>query len=323
MAVSGTEVTGLAIIPNPAVTAPLPVTALAAIESAAMTLEDADVVCGHGYANTDDEAAVLVAYVLGVSPSQIDDYLDRELTAQQRHALAVALERRCAAREPLAYITGEIDFAGLRFLCDKRALVPRSLIAQLLHEGFLPWLDPSTPVTRVLDLCTGGGNLAVIAAKQFESATIIASDISAEALALAKLNRQLHGLDDTRLQLIQSDVFSAGYFQQVPPPQFDLILCNPPYVNQQSMTNLPAEFRQEPAMALGSGSDGMDLIRLIVAQSATYLAQTGLLVLEIGNEAAHFEAAFAHLEYTYLPVDAGDDMVVLIENAALKRFSKR
>jgi ribosomal protein L3 glutamine methyltransferase len=298
-------------------------TALAAIEHAAQFMHEHSVVCGHGYANVDDEAAVLVAFVLAVPAAQIDDHLNRELNPTQLSLLQSSLKRRCADRTPLAYITGDIFFAGSRFLCDERALVPRSLIAQWLEQGQQPWINDAAQVTAVLDLCTGGASLAILAARHFCNARVVGSDISSGALALAEQNRQLHQLDQGRLELVHSDLFSGPFFAQSPKPQFDLILCNPPYVNAESMQQLPDEFRKEPALALAAGADGMDVIRQILGRAGTYLTEAGLLVLEIGHEADHFEAAFPRLEFTYLPIETDqhviDDMVVLIEKQALQR----
>jgi ribosomal protein L3 glutamine methyltransferase len=294
-------------------------TALEAIDNAHEQMRYSQVCCGHGYETLEHEAAVLVGFALGVEPQRIDQALNQVLSPEQLVVYQAALDARCRQRLPLAYITGDIWFYGQRFLADQRALVPRSLIAALLPHAIAPWLESSDSVQQILDLCTGSASLAIIAAQAFPNAKVTASDISGAALALADENRQLHNLTKERLSLVQSDLFTAPYFQSTPKPTFDLILCNPPYVNSTSVAAFPAEFLAEPTIALGSGTDGMDLVRAILDEVAEYLRPNGLLVLEIGHEIEHFMAAFARLEFVSLPVEAGDDMVLLIEHNALRK----
>lgn len=293
--------------------------------------EAAGIAFGHGTTNARDEAAWLLLWSLHLPPDSLDAWLDCRLTTAERDAALALIERRCMERVPSAWLTGEAWLRGLRFLSDPRALVPRSPIAEVLDESlddelaewlhdWLPdWLaaDQAVPAdatpwpARALDLCTGGGSLAIFAALRFPRAEVIGSDISADALALAGENLLLHGLEN-RIQLLQGDLFEA-----LPDERFDLIVCNPPYVNAESMAGLPPEFGAEPATALAGGSDGMDFVRRLLAEAPAHLADRGVLIVEIGHEAAHFEAAFPALEFAWLPVSAGEQMIALITRQAL------
>ena len=273
-------------------------------------LATAQVALGQGTADPYDEAAWLLLWSLHLPPDSLEPFLDARTLPQERDAFLALLARRCDERVPTAYLTGEAWLHGVRFKADARALVPRSLIADLLVgetvDALHPWLLDDDAVQSVLDLCTGGGSLAVLAAQRFAHARVVASDVSRDALDLAAENIALHGLND-RIDLVESDLFEGLQGRR-----FDLILCNPPYVNARSMGALPPEFRAEPVGALAGGTDGMDLVRRIVMQAADVLEPDGMLVLEIGHEADHFEAAFADREFAWLPVPAGDRMVVLM-----------
>jgi ribosomal protein L3 glutamine methyltransferase len=272
----------------------------------------AGVAFGHGTDDAWDEAAWLVLWSLRLPLDRLEPVLDAQLTPAEVDAAVSLVERRCVERVPAAYLTGEAWLRGVRFLSDPRALVPRSPIAEVLDGDALePWLADDARVTRVLDLCTGGGSLAVLAARRFAHATVIGADLSADALALAAENVALHELAD-RVTLARGDLWAA-----VPGERFDLVVCNPPYVNAGSMAALPGEFLHEPQGALGGGEDGMDLVRRIVAGARAHLAPGGLVVLEIGHEAPFFEAAFPGLEFAYLPTEGGDDRIVLLERDAL------
>jgi ribosomal protein L3 glutamine methyltransferase len=272
----------------------------------------AGVVYGHGTDDPWDEAAWLVLWSLHLPLDRLDPVLDARLSPPERDAALALIERRCGERIPAAYLTGEAWLRGLRFLSDPRALVPRSPIAELLDSDALdPWLPDASAVGRVLDLCTGGASLAVFAARRYEAAAVLAADQSADALALAADNLALHGLAH-RVALRQGDLWAP-----VAGERFDLVVCNPPYVNAGSMAALPPEYRHEPAAALGGGTDGMDLVRRILAGARRQLNAGGILVLEIGHEAAHFEAAFPALECTWLPTAGGEDRVLLLERDAL------
>lgn len=262
-----------------------------------------------------DEALALLLASLGLPPDEPEAWLDSRLCTSERNHLAGQIERRCRERIPTAYLTGEAWLAGLRFRADPRALIPRSLIAEAIANALPDWLQlsprgPDWP-RQTLDLCTGGGSLAIIAAYAFPGTLVSASDLSTDALALAADNVVDHGLED-RVSLSRGDLFEPLEGQR-----FDLILCNPPYVNDDSIARLPAEFRHEPIEALAGGADGMDLVRRIVGQAGRHLSDDGLLILEIGHEADHFERAFPLLEHHWLEVSAGERMVALIEASAL------
>ncbi len=283
---------------------------IALLEREAARLEAAGVAFGHGTTNAFDEAAWLVLWRLGLPLDALDENADRSLNADEQAAVQALTDERIHSRRPAAYLTGEAWLQGVPFFVDERAIVPRSLIAELLADGTLDaWLPETGPAT-VLDLCTGNGSLAVLAALAWPDAQVRATDLSADALAVAARNVQRHGLE-TRITLAQGDGLAAA------PRRFDLILCNPPYVNAASMAALPPEYRAEPALALdgnfAGSADGMDFIRGLLQQARTHLQPQGLLVLEIGHERAHFEAAFPKLPVVWLSTSAGDDQVLLME----------
>ncbi len=290
--------------------APAPAdTVLALIEAGAAQLTHAGVAFGHGTANAFDEAAWLVLWRLGLPLDALDDVALRAVTAQQQAEVAALLAERIASRKPAAYLTHEAWLQGIPFYIDERSIVPRSFIAELLADGSIdPWLGQHTH--RVLDLCTGNGSLAVLAAMAYPDVVVDAADISEDALAVARINVDRHGLAD-RIRLVISDGLAA-----LDGP-YDLILCNPPYVNRTSMAALPAEYRAEPALALDGGDDGMDFVRRLLADVSAKMAPHGVLVLEIGNEQAHFEAAFRDLDAVWLDTSAGDDQVLLVTREAL------
>lgn len=280
-----------------------------AVQAAADRLQAAGVAFGHGTTNAFDEAAWLVLWRLGLPLDALDEHAERGLSAAERAAVDALVQERIATRKPAAYLTGEAWLQGVPFHVDERVIVPRSFIAELLAEGTIdPWLDETTH--DVLDLCTGNGSLAVLAAMAWPDVRVDAADLSADALAVARLNVERHGLGD-RIRLVESDGLAA-----LPGP-YDLILCNPPYVNADSMAALPAEYRAEPALALAGGADGMDFIRALLRDAPSRLREHGMLVLEIGNERAHFEAAFPRLEAVWLEVSAGAEQVLLLTRDAL------
>jgi ribosomal protein L3 glutamine methyltransferase len=279
------------------------------IEAAAARLEAAGVAFGHGTANAFDEAAWLVLWRLGLPLDDLDGAAARPVSPQEHTQIDALLQERIATRKPAAYLTREAWLQGVPFYVDERAIVPRSFIAELLADGSIdPWLSDRT--RDVLDLCTGNGSLAVLAAMAWPEVRVDAADISPDALAVARINLERHGLAD-RIRLLASDGLA-----QTPGP-YDLILCNPPYVNSGSMDALPAEYRAEPALALAGGDDGMDFIRPLLAQASAKLRENGVLVLEIGNERAFFEAAFPRLPVFWLDTSAGQDQVLLVTREAL------
>lgn len=284
-------------------------TVLSLIEAGAQQLDAAGVSYGHGTANAFDEAAWLVLWRLGLPLDALDDVAAQAVPAEAEAQVADLLAQRIATRKPAAYLTQEAWLQGVPFYVDERAIVPRSFIAELLVEGsFDAWLGPHTQ--RVLDLCTGNGSLAVLAAMAYPDVVVDAADISAEALAVARINIDRHGLGD-RIRLLQSDGLAAAE------GPYDLVLCNPPYVNSASMQALPAEYQAEPVLALAGGADGMDFVRKLMADLSAKMPAHGVLVLEIGNERAHFEAAFPQLEVVWLDTSAGADQVLLVTAEAL------
>ncbi len=282
-------------------------TLLQLVNASAQRLEQAGVSFGHGTLNAHDEAAWLVLWRLGLPlDSEIDE---RAVTLEQQAQVQALIEERIRTRKPAAYLTREAWLQGVPFYVDERAIVPRSLIAEVLADGTIDaWLSEQT--TRVLELCTGNGSLAVLAALAWPEVQVTGADISPDALAVARINVDRHALQD-RITLIQSDGLSA-----LPGP-FDLIVCNPPYVCQASMDALPAEYRAEPELALAGGLDGMDFVRQLFRDAPSRMSEDAVLVLEIGNEAAHFVAAFPQLEVAWLDTSAGDDQVLLVTRQAL------
>ena len=288
-------------------------TVIALIEQAAAQLEAAQVAYGHGTATAFDEAAWLVLWRLGLPIDQLDEVEQQPVPPEAAAQVQALIDERIRTRKPAAYLTQEAWLQGVPFYVDERAIVPRSFIAEVLADGSIdPWLHPQS--TRVLDLCTGNGSLAVLAAMAYPDVQVDGADLSTDALAVARINVDKHALQD-RITLLQSDGLA-----NVQGP-YDLILCNPPYVNARSMAALPAEYQAEPAMALGSGDDGMDFCRAFIgvlrADPDRYLTEEGVVVLEIGNEREHFEAAFPDLPVFWLATSSGDEQLLLFTREAL------
>ena len=277
----------------------------AKLEAAGLSLADG---FGQGTLTAFDEAAWMVLWRLGLP---LDSSLDaagsvanRPVASAEQAQLATLLEARITTRKPLAYLTNEAWLQGVPFYVDERVIIPRSFIAELLvDESIDPWLSEDTH--QVLDLCTGNGSLAVLAAMAYPDVVVDAADISLEALAVARINVDKHALD-SRINLLASDGLVAC------PGPYDLILCNPPYVNAATMAALPAEFRAEPSLALAGGDDGMDFIRVLFLTAARHMSENAVLVLEIGNERAHFERAFPELEPLWFETSAGPEQVLLL-----------
>jgi ribosomal protein L3 glutamine methyltransferase len=282
-------------------------TLLDLVNACAQRLQDAGVSFGHGTLNAHDEAAWLVLWRLGLPlDTEIDE---RPVAPEQQAQVQSLIDERIRTRKPAAYLTREAWLQGVPFYVDERAIVPRSLIAEVLADGTIDaWLSDQT--IRVLDLCTGNGSLAVLAALAWPEVQVTGADISPDALAVAHINVNQHGLQDS-VTLVESDGLA-----QLPGP-FDLILCNPPYVCQASMDALPAEYRAEPELALAGGEDGMDFVRQLFRDAPPRMSPDAVLVLEIGNEAEHFIAAFPELEVAWLDTSAGDDQVLLVTRDAL------
>jgi ribosomal protein L3 glutamine methyltransferase len=266
---------------------------------------------GHGSANAYDEAAYLLLHTLHLPLDRLDPFLDARLTRTELKAVLEVIRRRAQDRVPAAYLTGEAWLGDYRFAVDERVIVPRSFIAELLFDRLQPWIADPERVARVLDLCTGSGALAIIAAEMFPNAKVDAVDISTDALEVARANVSNYGLSD-RIRVIESDLYSELWRTR-----YDLVLTNPPYVNDASMAALPAEYRREPQVALAGGADGLDVVRRILADTSKHLKKNGLLIVEVGHERAHVEAAFPNLACTWLTTSAGDDMAFLLHASEL------
>ena len=279
------------------------------IEQVAQLLEKAKLHYGHGASDAQSEALWIVSKQLDLSPTDALDQLEQVITAES-HAKALELaQRRIDSQKPLAYLLGEAWLMGVPFYSNEQSIVPRSWIAELIVNGDLePWLPADG---RALDLCTGNGSLAILLALACPDIQVSACDISLPALALASRNLDRHGLSE------QIDLLNGDLWEALPEPneedRFDLIICNPPYVNADSMSKLPAEYLAEPALALAGGEDGMDLIRKIIAGAPDYLTDRGALLLEIGNEFEHFKNAFPQIPVIWMEVSAGDQQVLLIQ----------
>jgi ribosomal protein L3 glutamine methyltransferase len=275
-------------------------------------LNQAQLSFGHGAVDASSEALWILSSALKFPPEDTLEAMDMTLDQPVIDQAQQWAHERITTRKPLAYIVGDAWLMGIPFYCDERSIVPRSFIAELIVDGHLePWLPPGA---TVLDLCTGNGSLAILLALACPDINLSAADISYPALALAAKNIDRHGLVK-RIELFQGDLWDA--LPENNESCFDLIVCNPPYVNSLTMSRLPQEYLAEPQIALAGGKDGMDLIRKIIQEAGTYLKQDGALVLEIGNEAAHFVAAFPQIPITWLPVSAGDDQVLLIRKEDL------
>ncbi|MBK7423892.1 MAG: 50S ribosomal protein L3 N(5)-glutamine methyltransferase [Propionivibrio sp.] len=266
---------------------------------------------GHGTDNAWDEAAYLLLHTLHLPLDQLDPFIDARLTGDERAALLKVIERRISERLPAAYLTNEAWLGDYSFYVDERVIVPRSHIAELLHEQLSPWVEDPWAVGSVLDLCTGSGCLAILAAHAFPEARVDAVDLSPEALAVARHNVEDYELG-TRLRLVQSNGFAG-----IQGRQYDLIISNPPYVNAKSMAALPEEFRREPELALAGGKDGLDLVRIILREAPSHLKTEGLLVVEIGHNRDELEMAFPDIPFIWLDTSAGDRHVFLLRREDL------
>lgn len=270
----------------------------------------AELCFGHGTDNAWDEARWLVLGSLSLPHDSPDWVLDARLSTPERERLSSLLRRRIVERVPTAYLLGEAWFAGLRFTVDPRVLIPRSPIAELLDAGLEPWLGGRYPA-RILDLCCGSGCIGIAAALRFPGSRVDLADVSADALALARQNVRAHGLGDA-VRVIESDLFAA-----LGDETYDLILCNPPYVDAADMAVLPPEFHHEPRLGLAAGEDGLDLARRILAGARERMTDDGMLVLEVGNSAEALEASFPDIAFLWPDFENGGAGVALISAADL------
>ena len=282
-----------------------------AISQLARELADAQIYLGHGTASPRDEAAAIVFYAAGLDHQQTENAYERRLDSMQWRQARALVETRIRTRRPLPYLTGEAWFAGLRFIVDERVIVPRSPFAELIRDRFQPWLSGGK-VTRILDLCTGSGCMAVACATYFPDARVTASDLSADALSLAAENVAYHQMND-RIELVSSDLIENLQ------GRFDLIVSNPPNVPEADIRGLPAEYQHEPGMALSGGADGLDSVRRILHDAPPFLTADGLLVLEVGKQAALLEQIFPDLPFIWPELIQGGSGIALINRADLAR----
>ena len=294
---------------SPKVLNPSPLTVTDCCTQITQLLESSQLHYGHGASNAQSEALWIVSKQLNVSPTEVLDLGDTILSPKMVQDALQITHKRISSREPLAYLLGEAWLMGVPFDCTPQSIIPRSFIAELIvNDALNPWLQADG---KVLDLCTGNGSLAILTALHYPDLHVMACDLSMPALALAARNLDRHHLSN-HIELLQGDLWDA-----LPDTdedhRFDLIICNPPYVNETTMRTLPQEYRTEPREALAGGENGMDIIQRIIAGAADYLNERGALVLEIGNEYEHFHEAFAHIPTIWIEVSAGDMQVCLIQ----------
>ena len=261
---------------------------------------------GHGTHNAWDEAVWIVLATLHLPRDTLEPFLDARLTSSERHALLERLQQRVVHRLPAAYLLNEAWLGEFRFHVDPRVIVPRSYFAELLEDGFAPWIENPESVASALDLCTGSGCLAIVMAHAFPNAAVDAIDISPEALEVARRNIADYGLED-RVHAIESDLFAKARGRR-----YDLIICNPPYVTAAAMEALPAEYRHEPALALAAGRDGLDVVRRILAQARKHLNPRGVIAIEVGHNQELVTEAFPDLPAVWLDTEHADGKVFVL-----------
>lgn len=284
------------------------------IRWAASRFEAAGLYYGHGTDNAIDEAAALVLHTLHLPPGLHDSYLACRLTATEQTAIVERMRRRIEERLPLPYITHEAWFAGLPFYVDERVLVPRSPFAELVEAGFAPWVAPEA-IGRVADVGTGSGCIAIACALALPHARVDALEVSDDALAVARINRERHGVGD-RVALVCSDLLAATRAE----PQYDVIVANPPYVDAEAMAALPEEYRHEPVAALAGGGDGLDYVHRLLREAAVRLRDDGVLICEVGHSWPALERAYPSLAPTWLEFERGGVGVFIVDGSSLRRF---
>jgi len=272
---------------------------------------EAQLFFGHGTTNAYDEAAYLILRTLHLPPDRLEPFLDADLLPKEVEQVLQVLERRVKERIPSAYLTHEAWLGDFKFYVDERVIVPRSFIAELLEEQLTPWIEAPEAVESALDLCTGSGCLAILMGIFFSNAFVDAVDISEDAILVAKRNVTDYGMEE-QVRLVRSDMFA-----ELGERHYDLIVSNPPYVNAPSMQSLPEEYRHEPELALASGDDGLDHIRIILRDAANHLNENGILVVEAGHNLETISRAFPHLDFTWLETRAGNEHVFLLTREQL------
>lgn len=275
---------------------------------------EADLYYGHGTDNAWDDALQLIFHSLQLPFNMPASIQNARLTLSERRAIAELINRRVKEKIPVAYLTHEAWFAKISFYVDERVLIPRSPIAELIENHFLPWLVKQPQ--KILDLCTGSGCIGIACAHYFPDSEIVATDISKDALEVAKLNAENHGVTQ-RVQLIQSDLF-----QSIPHQSFDLIVSNPPYVDEHDMSYLPAEFKHEPQLGLAAGKDGLDFAIQILKSAADYLTADGLLILEVGNSEHALVQRFPQVPFLWLEFERGGGGVLLLTAEQIRKYQK-
>ncbi len=278
--------------------------------------EEAELFYGHGTDNAYDEAAWLLLGALKLPRGRMEPFLDARLTRSEKQRLHNLITQRISKRLPVAYLLQEAWLGEFKFYVDERVIVPRSYFAELLQDGFAPWIADPNDVTDVLDLCTGSGCLAILLAHHFPHANVDAIDLSTDALAIAERNVYAYGLEG-QIELIQSDLFD-----EIPERRYQLIISNPPYVTADAMAGLPEEFRREPALALAAGEDGLDIVRLILAQADDHLTDDGVIAIEVGHNRDLVEAAFPELPMVWLDTEHAEGKVFLVKAEDLRSGSR-
>lgn len=280
------------------------------IEWGTSAFEEAGLYYGHGTDNAWDEAVYLALYSLKLPYDSSREVGERVLTPEEKDQLLKLYRLRITEKKPAPYLTHEANFGGLPFYVDERVLIPRSPMAEIILKEFSPWIA-SSQIKTILDLCTGSGCIAALCAKVFPDAKITASDISQEALDVAKINLDTYDLNN-QVTLIQSNLFES-----IPAKKFDIIISNPPYVDKEDMDDLPAEYLHEPDLALKAGKDGLDLVKVILAKAKRYLSDNGILIVEVGNSAAELMKQYPRLPFIWLEFEQGEGEVFLLEKKDL------